>query len=204
MVASKGSTEAGKRQVGLESQSKHWNVNASGSGSATSTEDSRHTNTGVTCGICGTMATGCSCVENVQSADLTGIKSHTTPTTVEQQSRLWTTPQAHDVATGNPDPVRRFGTLHGGANLTDDVTAWPTPNAHDGQRPGVDDKSTQGANLQRDAANWGLSALTASEPASSPMGINVTAATVEDGAAQWGTSNEPGLEGRDNESGSNT
>ena len=90
VVASKGSTEAGKRQVGLESQSKYW-----------------------------------------------------------------TTPQAHDVATGNPDRVRRFGTLHGGANLTDDVTAWPTPNAHDGRRPGVDEKSTQGANLQRARASWG-------------------------------------------------
>jgi hypothetical protein len=32
---------------------------------------------------------------------------------------------------------------------------WPTANAHDGRRPGVDDKSTQGGNLQRDAAQWG-------------------------------------------------
>ena len=32
---------------------------------------------------------------------------------------------------------------------------WPTPNAHDGRRPGVDDTSTQGGNLQRDAAHWG-------------------------------------------------
>ena len=33
-------------------------------------------------------------------------------------------------------------------------SSWPTPNAHDGRRPGVDDKSTQGVNLQRDAAAW--------------------------------------------------
>jgi hypothetical protein len=31
---------------------------------------------------------------------------------------------------------------------------WATPNAHDGRRPGVDDKSTQGGNLNRDAASW--------------------------------------------------
>jgi len=33
-------------------------------------------------------------------------------------------------------------------------SVWPSPNAHDGRRPGVDDKSTQGANLNRDAAQW--------------------------------------------------
>lgn len=32
---------------------------------------------------------------------------------------------------------------------------WATPNAHDGRRPGVDEHSTQGGNLQRDAAKWG-------------------------------------------------
>ena len=31
---------------------------------------------------------------------------------------------------------------------------WSTPNAHDGRRPGADLKSTQGANLNRDAATW--------------------------------------------------
>lgn len=43
-------------------------------------------------------------------------------------------------------------------NATDSLTGatkqWPTPNAHDGRRPGVDDKSTQAGNLQRDAAMW--------------------------------------------------
>lgn len=36
------------------------------------------------------------------------------------------------------------------------VTAgtWPTPNAHDGRRPGADLKSTQGGNLNRDAVMW--------------------------------------------------
>ena len=31
---------------------------------------------------------------------------------------------------------------------------WPTPNAHDGRRPGADLKSTQGGNLNRDAVMW--------------------------------------------------
>lgn len=31
---------------------------------------------------------------------------------------------------------------------------WATPNAHDGRRPGADLRSTQGANLSRDAALW--------------------------------------------------
>src|SRR5215831_20473430 len=34
-------------------------------------------------------------------------------------------------------------------------SSWPTPNAHDGRRPGSDATSTQGANLKRDAENWG-------------------------------------------------
>lgn len=37
-----------------------------------------------------------------------------------------------------------------------DVAAqvWSTPTAHDGRRPGADTKSTQGANLSRDASLW--------------------------------------------------
>ncbi len=38
--------------------------------------------------------------------------------------------------------------------LEGESATWSTPNAHDGRRPGVDDKSTQVANLQRDAALW--------------------------------------------------
>lgn len=36
------------------------------------------------------------------------------------------------------------------------LTSWPSPNTHDGRRPGADTKSTQGANLSRDAtlAQW--------------------------------------------------
>lgn len=39
----------------------------------------------------------------------------------------------------------------GDRTLTSEAKTWPTPSAHDGRRPGVDDKSTQGANLNRDA-----------------------------------------------------
>lgn len=47
-------------------------------------------------------------------------------TLVDQVDSLWTTPQAHDVHPGDPKRVRRMGTLHGAANLTDDVMLWPT------------------------------------------------------------------------------
>jgi hypothetical protein len=43
----------------------------------------------------------------------------------------WATPQAHDVAQGNPQRVRRFGTKAGGRNLTDEGVAWGTPTARD-------------------------------------------------------------------------
>ena len=73
-----------------------------------------------------------------------------------RQPGLWTTPQAHDVEPGNPDRVRRFGTLHGGTNLTDDVTAWPTPNTASG---GPNMKSTAthtgGMDLDGKVLVWG-------------------------------------------------
>ena len=45
---------------------------------------------------------------------------------------------------------------HPGAvdSLTGATRQWATPNAHDGRRPGVDEHSTQGGNLSRDAAVW--------------------------------------------------
>ncbi len=38
--------------------------------------------------------------------------------------------------------------------LEDQVVTWATPNAHDGRRPGNDVHSTQGGNLNREAATW--------------------------------------------------
>ena len=49
---------------------------------------------------------------------------------------LWPTPQAHDAAKGNPERVGRFGTKHGGRNLTDEVMVpklLPTPTVQDGE-----------------------------------------------------------------------
>jgi hypothetical protein len=46
-----------------------------------------------------------------------------------KQANNWTTPQAHDSGGGDPERVRRKGTEHGCANLADDVTKWPTPDA---------------------------------------------------------------------------
>lgn len=50
---------------------------------------------------------------------------------LDQQARMWTTPQARDTKSGDPNRVGRFGTKHGGANLGDDVTLWPTPASRD-------------------------------------------------------------------------
>jgi len=59
----------------------------------------------------------------------------------------WPTPRSEDSEScGN----------HPGAvdSLTGATRQWATPNAHDGRRPGVDEHSTQGGNLSRDAAVW--------------------------------------------------
>lgn len=45
----------------------------------------------------------------------------------------WAAPQAHDVHAGCAERVGRFGTAHGGRNLTDDVQKWSTPRA-EGER----------------------------------------------------------------------
>lgn len=46
-----------------------------------------------------------------------------------QRTQAWDTPQAHDSTPGDPARVGRFGTKHGGRNLTDDVTTWRSPQA---------------------------------------------------------------------------
>lgn len=71
---------------------------------------------------------------------------------------MWPTPQAHDAAsakTSEQVEMMRARTGAGVSNLNEVVALlWPTPNAHDGRRPGADLKSTQGANLSRDATLW--------------------------------------------------
>jgi hypothetical protein len=73
-------------------------------------------------------------------------------TTMIMAIRQWATPQAHDTAQGDPDRVGRFGTKHGGRNLTDDVTAWATPNAHD--RAQTPRQVDHGIQLANQVANW--------------------------------------------------
>lgn len=51
---------------------------------------------------------------------------------LDQQARMhWTTPQARDQRYGSPDRLNRFGSIAGGRNLNDEVTAWPTPAAQE-------------------------------------------------------------------------
>lgn len=44
-------------------------------------------------------------------------------------ARLWTTPQTHDIGARKAERVGRYGTEHGGRNLTDDVMLWRSPGA---------------------------------------------------------------------------
>lgn len=57
-------------------------------------------------------------------------------------------------------------------NLATEAKMWPTPNAHDGSRPGADLRSTQGGNLNRDAVMWAT-------PTSSDSGEKVTPASTQ-------------------------
>lgn len=43
---------------------------------------------------------------------------------LQAQAAMWTTPQAHDSHGGDASRVRRQGTIHGCANLADDVCGW--------------------------------------------------------------------------------
>lgn len=63
-----------------------------------------------------------------------------------------------------------------------ECSSWATPNAHDGRRPGVDDKSTQGGNLQRDAATWATPDCNTSTYSNGTMGPNIRQQT-----AHWTT-----------------
>lgn len=60
------------------------------------------------------------------------------PGSIGEQAKRWSTPQAHDVAKGDPKRVRRYGTKHGAANLTDDVMLFrPGPPAPETPRDGA-------------------------------------------------------------------
>lgn len=65
--------------------------------------------------------------------------------TVESGSSSWPTPR---VSSGNGSKRSENNPKH---RLETAADMWPTPNAHDGRRPGSDATSTQGRNLKREA-----------------------------------------------------
>jgi len=50
--------------------------------------------------------------------------------------------------------VGRYGTKHGGANLTDDVMKWPTPNTGNGERGSITSDGRRGKGLETEAKVW--------------------------------------------------
>jgi hypothetical protein len=64
----------------------------------------------------------------------------------------WPTLQSQDAAAGSPERVGRYGTKHGGRNLTDDVTIWQTPGTDSFRSRGGDRRDEIG--LDRQARTW--------------------------------------------------
>lgn len=82
-----------------------------------------------------TEESGHSCWPTARASDTNGAGPHGDGgLDLRTVAAQWTTPQAHDVAPGNPNRIGRYGTKHGGRNLTDDVMAWPTPSVPNGGR----------------------------------------------------------------------
>lgn len=78
-------------------------------------------------------------------------RANAVPATGESGCSFWPTADA-SVSTGynqSPSPNAAIRPTLGMISRN-----WPSPNAHDGRRPGVDERSTQGGNLNRDAALW--------------------------------------------------
>lgn len=80
---------------------------------------------------------------------------------LEGAAKMWPTPDAGAINDGNdPENFNRrkaknqakYANGNGmGTPLAMAATLWNTPNAHDGRRPGADERSTQGTNLSRQA-----------------------------------------------------
>lgn len=119
------------------------------------------------------------------SDSLTGVTGNwVTPTTqganLKGDAEIWATSQAHDSNGGNPDRVGRFGTEHGGRNLSDDVTLWGTPQSNPAThnaRP-VD----HGKQLANQADNWATPDANRSSYSNGLMGPNI-----REQATQWQT-----------------
>jgi hypothetical protein len=76
---------------------------------------------------------------------------------VSFQVKQWATPQAHDVHQGDPERVGRFGTAHGGRNLTDDVQFWQTPSSENFRSRGGNRIDEMG--LDNQVKNWSTPAV---------------------------------------------
>ena len=78
--------------------------------------------------------------------------------TLNGQVGAWPTPQAHDVHPGDPARGGRYGTEHGGRNLTDEASLWPTPKTPTGgANTGREERGSGGPDLQESAELWAAS-----------------------------------------------
>lgn len=79
---------------------------------------------------------------------------------LENAVEFWSTPQAHDVVKGDPARVNRYGTEHGGRNLTDDAALWATPRTITGggesgaRKQELGRTESGGGDLQAQATMW--------------------------------------------------
>ena len=71
---------------------------------------------------------------------------------LQTAAKNWATPQAHDIDPGDPKRVGRYGTKHGGRNLTDDVMLWQAPATDSFRSRGGDRKDEKG--LDQQARCW--------------------------------------------------
>lgn len=169
VVAAKGMTEAGKRTVGLESQTRHWPTpDASLHGGSNTSQGPAGSRPNIS--LAAKQWTTPTASERSGQGDRNralrlDVDRWATPDcntstrsnglmgpNIREQASQWTTPQAHDVTERGSG--QRPTSKAGNACLARDARTWATPNAHDGRRPGADLRSTQGGNLSRDAAKW--------------------------------------------------
>lgn len=93
---------------------------------------------------------GCLCWPTARSEDSESCGNHPNATdSLTGATKMWSSPTGAAGGSTSRGWDRIDEPLLGGQ-----AANWATPNAHDGRRPGVDDKSTQAGNLQRDAAMW--------------------------------------------------
>jgi len=113
---------------------------------------------------------------------------------LESQTRHWSTPQAHDMAPGNRDRVGRYGTEHGGRNLTDEVVKWSAPRSEDAESCGNHPRS-EGDSLTGQVRNWATADANTSTRSNGVMGPNLREQT-QNWAAPTSTEARQGYQSR--------